>query len=149
MNFSHAPLQQLLDYWNDKRQQAAFPLRDAIDPLELRFVLGNVLLAEIVRGDRLRFRYRLWGSRLTQDYGAEMTGRHVDELLPSALAVRVQQAYLDVLATGLPQYQQFDEVIDGRLFIHERLLLPLALRDAPDQVGMIMGGIFRSPRPAP
>lgn len=147
MKFRHAPLQQLLDYWHGKCDGRAMPFRDAIDPLELRFVLGNVLLAEIVSGDRLRFRYRLWGTRLTQDYGVEMTGRHVDELQPSALAARVQQAYLDVVATGLPQRQQFDEVIDGRMFMHERLLLPLALRDAPDRVGMIMGGIFRSPRP--
>lgn len=147
MNFRHAPLQQLLDHWHGKREGCALPFRDTIDPLELRFALGNLLLAEIVHGDRLRFRYRLWGSRLTQDYGAEMTGRHVDELLPSALAARVQQAYLDVVATGLPQRQQFDDVIDGRWFVHERLLLPLALRDAPDRVGIIMGGIFRSPRP--
>ncbi|MEK9969517.1 MAG: PAS domain-containing protein [Ferrovibrio sp.] len=148
MKFRHQPLQQLLDYWNDKRQGRELPFRDAIDPMELRFALGNILLAEIVRGDSLRFRYRLWGSKLTEDYGAEMTGRHVDELLPSALAVRVQQSYVDVVATGLPQHQQFNNVIDGRLFIHERLLLPLALRDDPEKIGMIMGGVFRSPRPA-
>lgn len=147
MKFRHAPLQQLLDYWDGKCAGRRLPFRDAIDPLELRFVLGNVLLAEIVPGDRLRFRYRLWGTRLTQDYGVEMTGRHVDELSPPALAARVQQAYLDVVATGMPQRQQFDEVIDGRMFMHERLLLPLALPDAPEKVGMIMGGIFRSPRP--
>lgn len=147
MEFRHAPLQQLLDYWDGKREGRRFPFRDAIDPLELRFALGNVLLAEIVPGDRPRFRYRLWGSRLAQDYGAEMTGRHVDELSPPELAARVQQAYFDVAATGMPQRQEFDEVIEGRMFTHERLLLPLALRDAPDQVGMIMGGIFRSLRP--
>lgn len=147
MEFRHPPLQQLLDYWYGKREARAFPFRDAIDPLELRFVLGNVLLAEIVPGERPRFRYRLWGSRLTEDYGVEMTGRHVDELSPPELAARAQQAYLDVVATGMPQRQQFDDVIDGRLFVHERLLLPLALRDAPEKVGMIMGGIFRSPRP--
>jgi hypothetical protein len=147
LNFSHAPLQQLLEYWHSKREKRPMPSRDDIDPLELRFALGNVLLAEVLRGDSLRFRYRLWGSRLTLDYGTEMTGRHVDELLPSVLAVRVQQAYVDVVTTGMPQHQQFDDVIDGRWFIHERLLLPLTLRDAPDRVGMIMGGIFRSPRP--
>jgi hypothetical protein len=147
LEFRHPPLQQLLDFWNDRRGGQAFPLRDAVDPLDLRFALGNILLADILRGDRIRFRYRLWGSRLTEDYGAEMTGRHVDELQPAALAARVQQSYVDVVATGLPQHQQFDDVLDGRWFVHERLLLPLALPDAPDRVGMIMGGIFRSPRP--
>lgn len=146
MDFRHSPLQQLFNYWNDKRQQKLLPCRDVIDPLELRFVLGNVLLAEIVRGERLRFRYRLWGSNLTEDYGVEMTGRYVDELQPAALAVRVQQTYLAAMTTGLPQHQKVDEVISGRWFVHERLLLPLALGDAPDHVGMIMGGVFRSPR---
>jgi hypothetical protein len=149
LDFQHAPLQQLYAYWEGKRRDRALPLRDAIDPLDLRFALGHILLAEVVRTEDIRFRYRLWGTRLTEDYGAEMTGRFVDELQPAAFGARVHRQYLDVVETSAVQHHQFDDVIDGRWFMHERLLLPLALRAAPDRVGVVMGAIFRSPRPAP
>ncbi|MCW0233796.1 MAG: PAS domain-containing protein [Ferrovibrio sp.] len=149
MDFRHPPLQQFYAYWEGKRQDGALPFRDTVDPLDLRFVLGHVLLAEVVRGDSIRFRYRLWGSRLTEDYGAEMTGRFVDELQPAAFGARVHRQYLNVVEACAAQHEQFDDVIDGRWFIHERLLLPLALREAPDRVGIVMGAIFRSPRLPP
>jgi hypothetical protein len=36
-------------------------------------------------------------------------------------------------------------VIGERWFTHERLLMPLGLKDAPETVGMILGAIYRRP----
>jgi len=147
VELTHPPLQQLLDYWQRKAAGRPFPQRADIDPLELRFALGNLLLVELAGSAPVRFRYRLWGIVLSEDYGHDMTSRHVDELQPAELAREVQRAYEEVVATGQPASRQFDNVIGGRWFTHERLLLPLGTVAAPDRIGMILGAIFRSPLP--
>lgn len=145
MEFLHPQLERLLAYWEAKRGVRRFPLRRDIDPLDLAFALGHVLLVDVEREPAIRFRYRLWGVDLTRDYGQEMTGRYVDQLNPPAFAARVQQQYLQSLEAAAPQLHKFDDVIDGRWFTHERLLLPLGREDAPEAIGMIMGAIYRRP----
>lgn len=145
MDFLHPQLERLLDYWKDRRRGRRFPLRDDIDPLDFGYVLGHVLLVDVEREPAIRFRYRLWGTDLARDYGQEMTGRYVDQLQPPSFAERVQQHYLEALAAAEPQLHKFDDVIGERWFTHERLLMPLGLKDAPETVGMILGAIYRRP----
>lgn len=145
MDFLHPQLARLLEYWEERRRGRRFPLREDIDSLDIGYALGHVLLVNVQRAPAIRFRYRLWGTDLTRDYGQEMTGRYVDELQPPSFAARVQQHYLEALAAAAPQLHKFDDVIGDRWFTHERLLLPLGLRDAPETVGMILGAIYRRP----
>ena len=149
MDFTDLRLKQLLDYWQRKRAGRKFPLRADIDPLELRFILGNLVLVDVVPGQVLRFRYRIWGSTLVEFSGVDMTGRHVDEITPAELARLAQQAYVKVTETGLPDHWQFNHIFDDRWFIHERLLLPLGTDQAPDKVGMILGGLCQTPTENP
>lgn len=142
MELGNPSLARLLAYWEFKRGARWLPNRGDIDPLELRFAIGNLLLVELVRTPMLRFRYRLWGVNLIADYGVEMTGRHVDELQPPAFAEHVHAGYVATVEAAAPQYEHYDDVIGGRWFSHERLLLPLEDRAAPGQVGMILGCIF-------
>lgn len=143
MTQDHEQLRRLYEYWRMKAAGRRFPLRAEIDPLDLGFALGNLLLVDALAQSPPRFRYRLWGINLTTDYGRDMTGLHVDELSPPELAAQVQAAYVAVVQSGLPSVQQFNNVISGRRFTHERMLLPLGTDAAPDRVGMILGGIFR------
>ncbi len=148
VDFLHPQLERLYAYWNAQRRGHVFPLREDIDPLDMPYALGNVLLVDVEREPAIRFRYRLWGVNLTTDYGQEMTGRYVDQLQPPAFGARVQQQYLATLTANAAQLHKFDDIIDGRWFMHERLLLPLARPEAPDAIGMILGAIFRTPRDA-
>src|SRR3546814_5878253 len=42
-------LQQLYAYWDDKRAGRPYPTREDIDPLELKFILGCLLLLDVER----------------------------------------------------------------------------------------------------
>lgn len=146
MDFIHTPLQQLYAYWQRKCRGRRFPLRADIDPLEMSFALGHILLVEVAEREPLRFRYRLWGSSIAMRTGRDMTGQYVEEWEPREFAERLQQDYTKVVQSGEPERRNFDEVIGDRLFDHERLLLPLGGADLPDQVTMIMAGIYHAER---
>jgi hypothetical protein len=51
-------LRRLYDYWNGKRAGREFPSRADLDPLELRWIVGNLLLLDVQR-DPPRFRFRV------------------------------------------------------------------------------------------
>lgn len=121
------------------------PGRADIDPLDLRFIIANLLIAECTADTPPRFRYRLWGTALTRDYGREMTGKHVDELQPPGFAERVMQAYRTVIETGQPQRHDFDDLIEDRMFRHQRLLLPLAATADGAKAAFVLGAIYRRP----
>jgi hypothetical protein len=141
VTFIHPPLQQLLDYWQAKRGARSFPSRHDLDPLEMPFAIGNLLLLDVVPGDPLRFRYRLWGSNVAQQLGRDMTGHFVDEWEPKEFAEQLHRDYSGVVQRRQPERRVFDEVIGDRLFTHERLLLPLG---EADQVTMILAGIYHA-----
>src|SRR3546814_11077187 len=71
-------LAKLLAYWEGKRGIRPMPARKDIDVLDLRFVLGRLLLLEVADGRR--FRFRLHGTALVDPVHYDMTGRFVDGL---------------------------------------------------------------------
>ncbi|HUK11151.1 MAG TPA: PAS domain-containing protein [Stellaceae bacterium] len=86
INFVIAPYlrdkPQLLDlkrYWDRKRGARRMPTRVDIDPLELPQHLGWLYLIDVSPG-LSDFRYRLLGSRITEAYGRDSTGRTVREV---------------------------------------------------------------------
>ena len=66
--------QQLRDWWQRLRGDAAAPLRSKLDPLELRAHLGSLALMERLDGvdDYL---YRLIGTRIVEAFGRDSTGK--------------------------------------------------------------------------
>ena len=40
----HPRLQRLYQYWSDKRGERGMPSRADIDPLDMRFAIGNIIL---------------------------------------------------------------------------------------------------------
>ena len=65
MTLDHPLLQRLHAYWDGKRNGRVYPGREVIDPLELRFMLGNLILLD-VEPEPLRFRYRLFGTEIAR-----------------------------------------------------------------------------------
>jgi hypothetical protein len=67
-----------LRYWNEKRGDRAMPSRDAISPREIKPYLGWICLLEALP-DYKDFRYRLVGSRVSDYFLDDGTGKTVSE----------------------------------------------------------------------
>jgi len=72
-------LREFKRYWDEKRGTRAMPVRADIDPIELRAHLGWIYLIDVFP-DLSDFRYRLLGSRITEAYGRDNTGKTVREI---------------------------------------------------------------------
>ncbi len=90
----------LLSYWRGKSGDGGLPGRRDIDMVDLRpDTLPDLFLLDVVReGDRLRYRYRLIGTRMAELAGRDPTGAFVDGFIdPSRVAE--MHAWLDRTVT--------------------------------------------------
>lgn len=67
------------DYWQSERRDRFAPSRADIEPEELTLILPFVYLVDVI-GSPPRFRYRLAGTGIVKEYGAEITGKFADEI---------------------------------------------------------------------
>jgi hypothetical protein len=118
-------LHRLYDYWRARFQAGRLPSRADVDPIDLPFVLADLLLVDVLR-DPLRFRYRLIGSNIILPPNLDMNGRFVDEHPDVEFRKQALSVYTQVATTRRPVAVRHDAIIDGRLRRHQTLLLPLA-----------------------
>lgn len=134
-----ADLDQLVAYWRAKRDALGhLPGRADIDPVEMRFALGHLMLVEVERGPR--FRHRLIGTHIVERAGYDATGRYLDEIPDAELSARVSESYLAALSTKEPVRQTLDDIFDGRSTKLELVRLPLA--GDGSNVDMILSGAY-------
>lgn len=113
------------------------PTRTDLDPVEFRYILGNVILVEVER-DPLRFRFRLYGAALINFFGdGDYTGKYADQLLPPDYAPFVVQAYKTAIEGRVPRYAERDLVMNHQRLIYDVLTLPLADPDKLDDIAML------------
>jgi hypothetical protein len=120
-----AQLQQLYDYWEAKRAGKRWPKRSDIDPLEMRFALGNVDLVEITY-DPIVFLFRISGSNIDRDEGFNMQGKTLDEYPLPQHRETVRKTYLRVLEAGVPDYEMLERLDEGQVVHYGRMILPLS-----------------------
>jgi hypothetical protein len=118
-------LQQLYDYWDRKRAGRRWPKRSEIDPVEMRFALGNIDMLEITY-DPVVFRFRISGSNIDREEGFNMQGKTVDEYPLPHHREAVRKAYLRVLEKGDPDYEEIERLNEGKMARYGRLILPLS-----------------------
>ena len=71
-------LQRLSSYWRGKADgKDAAPVA-SIDPTDMRFVLGYLMLLDVIESG-FDFRYRLYGTMISQRFGRDVTGTTVRE----------------------------------------------------------------------
>lgn len=125
----HKSLNDLYAYWLAKRGSRIGPSRSAIRPEDLALLLPNLALADVI-GDPPRFRFRLFGSNLTQAYGEDLTGKFLDQIdLGSAsLKTDVINFCAQIVRECRPQVVRvrFVKQTDGRYLEYERIGLPLS-----------------------
>jgi len=120
------PLHRLYDYWAARCRAGRLPGRRDIDPLELGFVLGSLLLVDVLR-DPLRFRYRLTGTHIEDVMRIHgRTGTMVDEHPDPTFRKAAVARYAEVAQSGRPVSARRDALIDDRIRSYDLLMLPLA-----------------------
>lgn len=139
-------LRLTLDYWQAKRAGRLMPRRRDIDPPELREVLAHLQITEVVEAGR-RFRYRLVGTAIVQAFGAEFTGKYVDELVSGERDSFVHACYRAVCASRRPAFVRSKYITTKNVDLTaNRVLLPLS--EDGETVSQILGALtFEFTRP--
>jgi len=136
----HPKLQQLYDYWSVKRGERKMPSRADIDPLDMTFVMGNVILVDVIAGTPLGFRIRLHGTNLVERAHYELTGKMLDELPQVEFRDLTRQSFTKVANSGKPLCVLNDRVLDDQPRRYETIILPLSVDDA--RVEMLLCGMI-------
>src|SRR5580704_11254146 len=126
LSISHPKLQQLYEYWEAKRGARNMPARADIDPLDMMFVIGNIILVDVLAETPLRFRVRLHGTNLVQRVGYELTGKMLDELPQTEFRKLAQESFTRVVTSAEPVAGKRDRVIDARFARYETIIMPLS-----------------------
>lgn len=74
----HASVRQLYEYWRAKSGQRAMPARSDLDPADMKSILPNLILVDVVDDDR-RYVYRLVGTHEVEMRGGDPTGKPVKD----------------------------------------------------------------------
>jgi len=118
-------LQRLFRDW-EVRHRSLYPKRRDFDPVDFRYILGQMSIIEIHR-EPLRFLYRLQGSGMTRYLGFDITGKFMDEAPNRAWAALACKHLEEVATTGVPSVaSHFDQLVDDHLWNLEALVLPIS-----------------------
>jgi hypothetical protein len=140
-------LLRLYDYWRARCESDRLPARRNVDPVEMAFILANLILVDVERGpDGVLdgFRYRLIGTNLVDRLHIEMTGRRLDTHPDPNFRALAQRVYRRV-AEGMPIVVRQSAVIDNRPRFYEVVLLPLAADGRT--VDMVLARVWFAPSP--
>ena len=113
-------------YWELVRHGRLMPSRKDIDPLDLKFCLGWICMVDVHYEPRLRFRFRLDGSKLVELTGFDLTGKYIDEIDSEEYRQLSQMVYGRVVDTKAPLFFGNRENWLERGFYMESVTLPLS-----------------------
>lgn len=133
-------LQRLYQYWLAKRGDRAFPARADLDPVDMGFVIGNLILIDVIDGSPLDFRIRLHGTNLVQRVGYELTGKTLDALPQQEFRAVARDSFTQVAGSGKPLHAARDRFFDERRHRYETIILPLSADG--ERVDMLLCGMI-------
>jgi len=129
---THPDLLRLLDWWRAAAETRPWPARQDVDPLTLRWIIGWLLVVDVQGGGQ--YRYRLCGTRLSDAYGYDLTGRSLDEMPDPTYRERVRQSYDEAVTARAPVSGQRRIMVRNVPHDYENLILPLGAGDAVDHL---------------
>jgi hypothetical protein len=118
-------LHRFFAYLEAKRGTREFAARRDIDPLDFGYILGNVLLLDVLY-EPLRFRYRLIGSNLSAKTGYDLTGKFVDDHPDAEYRAYVAARYAETVLSRRPTSGNYEVVMDRKLKRYQSLRVPLS-----------------------
>lgn len=89
-------------WWHSKASARSLPDRADLDPAEIPALLPYILLSEIVRPFRIR--YRLLGTEVVKIAGMDFAGCYLDELIPPGEEEAWMDHYRLCAQSGRPVY---------------------------------------------
>ena len=142
----HPRLRQLYDYWDGKRGDRPMPARADLDPIDIRFAIGDVILVDVLDEESPRFRIRLHGTNLAERTNFDLTGKMLDEMPAPEFRELVTRTFRRVVHTREPLHALAERLLDGRVHRYETIIMPLSSDgeriDRP-MVGMIFEPLRR------
>lgn len=137
-------LQFLLKHWRGMAGECSVPSVSALDPLDLRPVLGNVILIDVV-DDGGDFRYRLYGTKIAHVSSADKTGCRMSEI-DTLAAQFFYVVYRAVLLRPEPIYTYHHPTGTTNFRSWHRVILPLA--NASGEIVRFLVGCYPDPKSA-
>jgi hypothetical protein len=122
---SEPRLQRLLAYLEEKRAGRAFAARRDIDPLDFSYILGDVVLLDVLR-EPLRFRYRVVGTALANWRGYDLQGKFVDDHPDPEYRDFVLARYRETVEQRRPTGGVYDLFLDGKPRRYQCVRVPLS-----------------------
>jgi hypothetical protein len=118
-------LGRLYAYWLERKGTRRYPARRDLDPVDLRYVLGHLMLLDVLH-DPLRFRFRLHGTEITSRVQYDLTGKFLDELPDPAYRDYAVARCEGLVASGEPLVIRRGRTLDGQPWAYEALWLPFS-----------------------
>lgn len=116
---------QLMRYWLSLRD-GDMPDYRRFDPMDIPSLLRDLAVVEVERPGP-RFRFRLYGTRVADIRGRDLTGQYIGDpdVFPPDLNRIYRQSYVDVLESGKPLFSIVPYELERRsVGNYHRLLLP-------------------------
>jgi len=143
LKIKHPRLGQLYAYWLAKRGTRDMPSRADLDPVDMRFVIGDVVMADVIDGDPPRFRIRLHGTNLSERTNFDLTGKMLDEMPAPEFRDLVHRGFCRAVHTREPLHVISNRLLDGRSHNDEAIVLPLS--GDGERVDRLMVGMIFEP----
>jgi hypothetical protein len=140
-DIANPKLQQLYAYWLGKRGDRIMPARADLDPIDVRFAIGDIILADVIDGTPPRFRIRLHGTNLSERTNFDLTGKMLDDMPAPEFRDLVGRSFRKVVRTREPLHVLADRMLDGRMQRYEAIVLPLSA-DGKRVDRLIVGMIY-------
>jgi hypothetical protein len=138
-------LQQLYRDWQRWRGTRALPSRSDVDPVELRYILGELSLVA-VSYDPLRFFYRVHATASAERIGFDLTGKSLDALSDEAVREAMRVGLTLAVERRAPLCLSRERVVATKEFgFLEVMVLPLS-SDGEVIDMLLVGAHFHVPR---
>jgi hypothetical protein len=102
LSFRRPELTALVNIWREKAGTNGIPRRQDISHRSLSSLLARIAIYQRVEGSERRYRVRLIGTLLAQALGGDLTGRFLDESVPTQFLPRWQTALDAAIAARAP-----------------------------------------------
>jgi len=139
---THPRLREIFDFWAERCGGRAMPLRQDIDPIDMRPWLPHLLLADIL-GDEHDLRFRVIGTWIANRVGRDDSGKTMREIGLNGPRQHILDSYLKVAESGLPHRSAgaFYDRSQVRDYLQaERLLLPVSRTGSGCDI--VLSGIY-------
>jgi hypothetical protein len=133
-------------YLEAKRGTREFAARRDIDPLDFAYILGNVLLLDVLY-EPFRFRYRLIGTILSAKAGYDLTGKFVDDHPDRDYSRYVTARYVETVTGRRPTSGNYEFVMDGKVKRYQCLRVPLSSDGRT--IDMLVAAVITGPKAPP